>query len=92
LSAAATGEASQRYVEFPTALTAQIQALSRTFQVPIHVIQRGPPTIVSHGGGAATDGAMTPEQSKAAGDRVVRISYHRRMYGLGEVSENPDDF
>lgn len=29
---------------------------------------------------------MTPEQSKAAGDRVVRISYHRRMYGLGEVS------
>lgn len=28
---------------------------------------------------------MTPEQSLAQGERVVRISYHRRMYGLGEV-------
>ncbi|GFZ43752.1 hypothetical protein JCM24511_01472 [Saitozyma sp. JCM 24511] len=63
----------------------EIQALSRAFQVPIHVIQRGPPTIVSHGGEDDTfGGTITPEQSHAAGARVVRISYHRRMYGLGE--------
>ena len=66
----------------------QIQALSRAFQIPIHVVQRGPPTIVSHGGADdAFGGGLTPEQSAAQGDRVVRISYHKRMYGLGEVSE-----
>jgi len=64
----------------------QIQALSRAFKVPIHVIQSGPPTIVSHGGADdAFAGAMTPEQSASQGDNIVRISYHRRMYGLGEV-------
>jgi len=72
---------------FISELRSQIQALSRAFKIPIHVIQRGPPTIVSHGG---TDddfgGAMTPEKSAAQGEKVVRISYHRRMYGLGEVS------
>ncbi|KAK8845333.1 hypothetical protein IAR55_006046 [Kwoniella newhampshirensis] len=63
----------------------EIQALSRAFDVPIHVFQRGPPTVVSHGGGDdAFGGAMTPEQSAAAGEKVVRISYHKRMYGLGE--------
>ncbi|WVQ93878.1 hypothetical protein IAU59_000956 [Kwoniella sp. CBS 9459] len=63
----------------------EIQALSRAFNVPIHVFQRGPPTVVSHGGTVdAFGGAMTPEQSAAAGDKVVRISYHKRMYGLGE--------
>lgn len=63
----------------------EIQALSRTFKVPIHVIQRGPPTIVSHGGvDDQFGGAQTPEESAKAGDRVVRISYHKRMYGLGE--------
>ncbi|EIW67845.1 hypothetical protein TREMEDRAFT_33151 [Tremella mesenterica DSM 1558] len=63
----------------------EIQALTRAFNIPIHVIQRGPPTVVSHGGpGDTFGGAMTAEQSAAAGDRVVRISYHKRMYGLGE--------
>ncbi|WWD22282.1 hypothetical protein CI109_106773 [Kwoniella shandongensis] len=63
----------------------EIQALSRAFNIPIHVFQRGPPTVVSHGGGDdAFGGAMSPEQSAAAGDKVVRISYHKRMYGLGE--------
>ncbi|OCF41754.1 OTU domain-containing protein 6B [Kwoniella heveanensis CBS 569] len=63
----------------------EIQALSRAFNVPIHVIQSGPPTVVAHGGASdAFGGAMTPEQSAAAGDKVVRISYHKRMYGLGE--------
>lgn len=65
----------------------QIQALSRAFSVPIHVIQSGPPTIVSHGGADdAFGGGLTPEQSAALGDRIVRISYHKRMYGLGEVN------
>ncbi|WVO17641.1 hypothetical protein L204_105338 [Cryptococcus depauperatus] len=63
----------------------EIQALSRAFNIPIHVIQRGPPIVVSHGGrGDSFGGTLTAEQSKEAGDRVVRISYHRRMYGLGE--------
>ncbi|WOO79642.1 OTU domain-containing protein 2 [Vanrija pseudolonga] len=63
----------------------EIQALSRAFSIPIHVIQRGPPTVVSHGGeNDAFGGATSPEESAKAGARVVRISYHRRMYGLGE--------
>ncbi|BEJ11954.1 hypothetical protein CspHIS471_0204140 [Cutaneotrichosporon sp. HIS471] len=63
----------------------EIQALSRAFDIPIHVIQRGPPTVVSHGGvGDAFGGATEAKASAAAGERVVRISYHRRMYGLGE--------
>lgn len=42
---------------------------------------------MSHGGQSdAFGGATTPEESAALGDKVVRISYHRRMYGLGEVS------
>lgn len=65
----------------------QIQALSRAYNVPIHVIQSGPPTVVSHGSIDDTfGGGLTPEASAKEGDRVVRISYHRRMYGLGEVS------
>ena len=32
---------------------------------------------------------MTAQQSATKGDRVVRISYHKRMYGLGEVSIEP---
>ncbi|CAK9786242.1 cysteine proteinase [Cutaneotrichosporon oleaginosum] len=63
----------------------EIQALSRAFNVPIHVIQRGPPTVVSHGGSEdAFGGAMDAKASAAAGERIVRITYHRRMYGLGE--------
>ncbi|WWC85586.1 uncharacterized protein L201_000450 [Kwoniella dendrophila CBS 6074] len=63
----------------------EIQALSRQFNVPIHVFQHGPPVVVSHGGSSDSfGGAMTPEQSLQSGDKVVRISYHKRMYGLGE--------
>lgn len=58
----------------------EILALSRTYNVPIHVVQGGRPSIVIHNpentGGADNDG------------RVVRISYHRRMYGLGEVRQS----
>lgn len=44
--------------------------------------------MVSHGGANdAFGGATTPEKSLDCGERVVRISYHRRMYGLGEVSQ-----
>ncbi|KAF5381029.1 hypothetical protein D9615_003917 [Tricholomella constricta] len=54
----------------------EIQALSRTYNVPIHVVQGGRPSVVVH----------NPAGSHVASDdkRVVRISYHRRMYGLGE--------
>ncbi|GMK54235.1 hypothetical protein CspeluHIS016_0108210 [Cutaneotrichosporon spelunceum] len=63
----------------------EIQALSRAYDIPIHVIQRGPPTVVSHGGlGDAFGGATDAQASADAGERIVRISYHRRMYGLGE--------
>lgn len=58
----------------------EILALSRVFRIPIHVIQGGSPPIVVH----------IPSGEPQAADlkeiRVVRISYHRRMYGLGEVS------
>ncbi|KAG8967047.1 hypothetical protein FRC03_010795 [Tulasnella sp. 419] len=53
----------------------EIMALSKAYNVPIHVVQWGSPSIVCH---------------SPAGDYVdpklpsVKISYHRRMYGLGE--------
>ncbi|KAJ6496633.1 hypothetical protein C8R47DRAFT_349375 [Mycena vitilis] len=56
----------------------EILALSRAFNVPIHVVQAGkPPVVVHNPTGTSTDDQVTDE-------RVVRISYHRRMYGLGE--------
>jgi hypothetical protein len=57
----------------------EILALSRAYNVPIHVVQGGKPPVVVHNPTvSSTDDQMT--------DKVVRISYHRRMYGLGEVS------
>lgn len=64
----------------------EIQALSKYYNIPIHVIQHGPPHIISHTPVDEGSGPLTAEQAKMAGDKVVRISYHRRMYGLGEVS------
>jgi len=62
----------------------EIQALARHYNVPIHVIQRGPPAIISHTAEDDTgSGALTAVQSLQAG-KAVRISYHHRMYGLGE--------
>ncbi|KAJ7774777.1 hypothetical protein B0H16DRAFT_1508341 [Mycena metata] len=56
----------------------EILALSRVYNVPIHVIQGGQPPIVVHNPvGSSNDDQVTEK-------RVVRISYHRRMYGLGE--------
>ncbi|KAG6911493.1 hypothetical protein DXG01_014567 [Tephrocybe rancida] len=53
----------------------EILALSRAYNVPIHVIQGGRPSIVTH----------EPEGSRGEDEkRIVRISYHRKMYGLGE--------
>ena len=54
----------------------EIQALSRAYNIPIHVVQSGAPFVVIHNPpGSPDDGVV----------RVARISYHRRMYGLGEV-------
>jgi OTU domain-containing protein 6 len=57
----------------------EILALSRAYSVPIHVVQSGTPRIVVH---EPTDGP--PKTTKP-----VMISYHRRMYGLGEVCPYP---
>lgn len=57
----------------------ELRALSRAFNIPIHVIQgTTPPIVVQNPNGDPE----TPYDEK----RVVRISYHRRMYGLGEAS------
>jgi len=53
----------------------EIVALSRAFKIPIHIVQGGKPPIVVH----------EPED-ECTNDNVIRISYHRKLYGLGEVS------
>ena len=58
----------------------EILALSRAFGIPIHVVQAAQPRIVVHN--PTTDGS-------ASNAPPARISYHRRMYGLGEVSFEP---
>lgn len=55
----------------------EILALSRAYGLPIHVVQAGKPPVVIH---EPIDG-----MSDVAGTKVAFISYHRRMYGLGEV-------
>jgi OTU domain-containing protein 6 len=53
----------------------EILALSRVYNIPIHVVQGGVPRIVEH----------NPGPSPRLFSKVARISFHRRMYGLGEV-------
>lgn len=62
----------------------EILALSRAYNVPIQVIQAGTPSVVTH----TPDGNSPDNLARDA--KIVRISFHRRMYGLGEVggSEN----
>ncbi|KAF7363401.1 OTU domain-containing protein [Mycena sanguinolenta] len=60
----------------------EILALSRMYNVPIHVVQAGrPPVVIHNPSGSSTD-------DQVMDTRVARISYHRRMYGLGEVSHS----
>jgi len=59
----------------------EILALSRAYNIPIHVIQSGTPPVVVHNPTGAPDHGDGLDGTK----KVVRISYHRRMYGLGEV-------
>ncbi|KAJ6630757.1 hypothetical protein B0H10DRAFT_2207800 [Mycena sp. CBHHK59/15] len=56
----------------------EILALSRAYNVPIHVVQGGQPPVVIHNPTEPTTDSQVTDK------RVVRISYHRRMYGLGE--------
>jgi OTU domain-containing protein 6 len=58
----------------------EILALSMAYGIPIHVVQAGKPPVVVH---EPVDG-----MSDIAGTKVVFISYHRRMYGLGEVQSS----
>jgi len=53
----------------------EIMALSRVYNVPIHVIQAGQPPVVIH---------EPPYINNDMDGKIVFISYHRRMYGLGE--------
>ncbi|KAG8983223.1 hypothetical protein FRB94_007619 [Tulasnella sp. JGI-2019a] len=53
----------------------EIMALSRAYNVPIHVAQWGQPPIVCH----SPDGMEVDPHLPS-----VKVSYHRRMYGLGE--------
>ena len=60
----------------------EIMALSRAYNVPIHVVQAGKPPVVIH--------EPPPNVISDGLDiKIVFISYHRRMYGLGEVSTHP---
>jgi len=52
----------------------EILALSKAFNIPIHVVQWGAPSIVKH----------SPSPHSPPNGPVAYISYHRRMYGLGE--------
>jgi len=55
----------------------EIVALSRAFKIPIHIVQGGKPSIVVH----------EPDPGECTNDnnhKVLRISYHRKLYGLGE--------
>ena len=56
----------------------EILALSRVYNVPIHVVQGGTSPVVVH---EPSSGSGPTSGTKA----VVYISYHRRLYGLGEV-------
>ncbi|CEL51745.1 OTU domain-containing protein 6B OS=Danio rerio GN=otud6b PE=2 SV=1 [Rhizoctonia solani AG-1 IB] len=53
----------------------EIMALANAYKVPIHVVQSGPQRVVVH---QPQDGQVLKP------DAAVKISYHRRMYGLGE--------
>ncbi len=55
----------------------EIMALARAYRVKIVVVQVGPPPIVVH--------SPHPGIDEDPNGHAVRISYHRRMYGLGEV-------
>jgi OTU domain-containing protein 6 len=61
----------------------EILALSRAYNVPIHVVQSGSPSVVVH------DPSGSPVEQDVRDKKVARISYHRKMYGLGEVLVSP---
>ena len=64
----------------------EILALSRAYAVTIHVVQGGQPPVVVH------DPSGAPRTDNLKEQRALRISYHRRMYGLGEVRVTPRFF
>ncbi|KII88574.1 hypothetical protein PLICRDRAFT_110259 [Plicaturopsis crispa FD-325 SS-3] len=56
----------------------ELLAISRAYNVPVHVVQNGQPPVVVHNPTGA------PEAGVVRAARAVRISYHRHLYGLGE--------
>jgi OTU domain-containing protein 6 len=57
----------------------EILALTRAYGIPIHVVQGGSPPIVIH------KPSGPPREEDIRNPDALRISYHRKMYGLGEV-------
>lgn len=55
----------------------EIVALSRAFNVPIYVVQGTEPPMIMQ---------FFPNRVANSNDPIVWISYHKRLYGLGEVS------
>jgi OTU domain-containing protein 6 len=55
----------------------EITALCRAYNIPINVVQGTSPFVVVHSPSGET---ITPNPKEA-----VNISYHRNLYGLGEV-------
>ncbi|CED85530.1 OTU (ovarian tumor)-like cysteine protease [Phaffia rhodozyma] len=60
----------------------EILALSRYYQIPIHVIQSNHPKIVAHSPDPKAKATLDSKSARKI--KAVRISYHRRLYGLGE--------
>ena len=61
----------------------EIVALSRAFNVPIYVVQGTDPPMIMQ---------FFPNRVANQNDPIVWISYHKRLYGLGEVSYNQPVF
>ncbi|KAF8344215.1 uncharacterized protein EI90DRAFT_2901010, partial [Cantharellus anzutake] len=74
----------EKFVEYCNAVAStalwggepEILALARKYEIKIVVVQAGPPAVVVH--------SPHPGVDEDPYGRAVRISYHRRMYGLGE--------
>lgn len=55
--------------------------------MPIHVIQSNHPKIVVHSPDPKAKSTLDPKSARKI--KAVRISYHRRLYGLGEHYVGP---
>lgn len=72
----------------------QIMALSKHHDTPIHILQAGSPLvkvgeeIKSGRGPLLISYVFAPSNSEITSLRSPLLRYHRKMYGLGEVSDH----